>query len=214
MRLLSTFVLFLVLQSTTAFAAGDGKKESNRLTISESFKTSYATIYSTLVVLGLTNFSTADVSDLMVKIYRNDDTLESFAEKAGCSNLPPNACICTNEAAIFDQYVAPAFAAETKSHPDELFQEREATVNGYAFKLQFDRTPKMRFKILVNGSERGKKKSQQFCNFNGKFKLFTETNGGKFIGVNVISIGEALRQNKPLGIGFVGVANGEISYRD
>lgn len=196
------------------------------LSFGERFKTSRLAIAGALAVVGLERLSVDDVSSLMVQIYANDDTLENFAAKSGCSALPSNNCLCTDNAEVFDQSVAPLFEQESRLSAKELFAERTTEFSGYHFALKFERSGsvsrglfkpalqnRLHYLIFIDGAEHGQKKRQQFCAFNGKFKMYTETSGGKYIGLNFMSLGEALSSHRPFAVDHVQVANGEISYK-
>lgn len=205
------------------------------LSFRESLKTSHVTVASVLALLGLHGFSAHEVRELMIKLYQNDDTLAGFAAKAGCATLSgaepvdglPQPCFCTDNFFIFNRWLAPVFAATTGAETSELFAERRATLNGHTFILRFNPNgtiyrgmwkgklqDRMHFAVFIDGKEHGDKKRQQFCSFNGTFRMFTETNGEKYIGINLNSLDAAIKSARPLSLDHTRIENGEISYRE
>jgi len=231
----SALIALCLILSQTAFA-------QRQLTVEENLKAATATIASALFLAGLTNFTTEEVQTLLVSVFQNHASMHEHAAAAKCPKFysaedidklaeaggaaDPGSCYCTDSAAVFDTWLAPVFTATTGADPAELFQTRTGVINGYPLELRMDRAGtvnrgwfkaalknKLKFRAFVNKTEHGQTGRQMFCDFHGRFRLYTSTiaSSGNFIGVNIMSVRDALVRGPNLSLGQVKIQNGEIS---
>ncbi len=228
----------LLLTSLMTF--GLAAMADGQLSLKENFKSSPAVIAGALVLAGLTNLDAAEISAMMTQVFQQHATMDKLALQAGCGefvsseqlgqlavaggSVKPGACFCTDDADIFDQWVAPVFTPTIGAPVSELFEPRKGILNGYEITLSIDRsgtvkgglfkralTNRMKYKIFIAGREHGAGGRQQFCNFNGRFRLFTSTMDNQYIGINIKAVGQMLKSPAALAFTRFQIRDGEIS---
>lgn len=235
MRFQSRIFLLIILIQATSYA-------EKPLPVTAQIKANPKAIALALTVAQIKNLDPNQISAMLTKIFQQGESIETFAQQSSCAEfasadqlaelkskggaLNPSTCYCTTDADIFNQWMAPVVQSSLNIDPNSLFTPHDMSVAGNTFRLTADangvvkggffranKPNRLKFRVWINNTERGESAEQHFCQFNGKFRLFTSTIEGKYIELDAHALLGALTSDHALDLSKITVENGRISYK-